>query len=94
VYCKIYPLKVHTFEDRYYLVGIELGKAVAAENIKHFPIDRIHRRVDIALDDVSGASRSDSPVARNCAKNRRRNPHPNVRLRHTRCAKRFPKVRR
>jgi hypothetical protein len=68
VYCKIYPLQVHTFEDRYYLVIIELGKAVAAENIKHFPIDRIHRPVDIALDDVSGASRSDSPVARNCAK--------------------------
>ena len=53
VYRKIYPLQVRTFEDRYYLVGIEVGKAVAAENIKHFPIDRIHRRVDIALDDVS-----------------------------------------
>jgi hypothetical protein len=24
-----------------------------AENIKHFPIDRIHRRVDIALDEIT-----------------------------------------
>ena len=53
VYRKIYPLQVRTFEDRYYLVGIEVGKLMVAENIKHFPIDRIHRRVDIALDDES-----------------------------------------
>ncbi len=53
VYRRIYPLQVRTFEDRYYLVGIEVGQAVSAENIKHFPIDRIHRRVDIALDDES-----------------------------------------
>ena len=31
LYPKIYPLQVRTFEDRYYLVGIEVGKAVAAE---------------------------------------------------------------
>ncbi len=53
VYRRIYPLQVRTFEDRYYLVGIEVGQAASAENIKHFPIDRIHRRVDIALDDES-----------------------------------------
>jgi len=53
VYRRIYPLQVRTFEDRYYLVGIEVGKSLEAENIKHFPIDRIHRRVDIALDEIT-----------------------------------------
>jgi hypothetical protein len=53
VYRRVYPLQVRTFEDRYYLVGIEVGKLVSAENIKHFPMDRIHRRVDIALDEVT-----------------------------------------
>jgi hypothetical protein len=53
VYRRIYPLQVRTFEDRYYLVGIEVGKSWEAENIKHFPIDRIHRRVDIALDEIT-----------------------------------------
>jgi len=53
VYRRVYPLQVRTFEDRYYLVGIEVGKSVSAENIKHFPMDRIHRRVDIALDEVT-----------------------------------------
>jgi len=53
VYRRIYPLQVRTFEDRYYLVGIEAGKSLEAENIKHFPIDRIHRRVDIALDEIT-----------------------------------------
>lgn len=53
VYRRVYPMQVRTFEDRYYLVGIEVGKSVSAENIKHFPMDRIHRRVDIALDDIT-----------------------------------------
>jgi hypothetical protein len=53
VYRRVYPLQVRTFEDRYYLVGIEVGKSVSAENIKHFPMDRIHRRVDIALDEIT-----------------------------------------
>ena len=53
VYRRVYPLQVRTFEDRYYLVGIEVGKSVMAENIKHFPMDRIHRRVDIALDEIT-----------------------------------------
>ena len=53
VYRRVYPLQVRTFEDRYYLVGIEVGKLVSAENIKHFPMDRIHRRVDIALDEIT-----------------------------------------
>ena len=51
VYRQVYPFQVRTFDDRYYLVGIQVGREIKAENIQHFPIDRIHRRVDIALDE-------------------------------------------
>jgi hypothetical protein len=53
VYRQVYPFQVRTFDDRYYLVGIQVGREIKAENIQHFPIDRIHRRVDIALDETT-----------------------------------------
>ena len=53
VYRQVYPLQVRTFDDRYYLVGIQVGREIKPENIQHFPIDRIHRRVDIALDEIT-----------------------------------------
>lgn len=53
VYRQVYPFQVRTFDDRYYLVGIQVGREIKAENIQHFPIDRIHRRVDIALDEAT-----------------------------------------
>lgn len=55
---------------------------------------RVHLPLVSGLGRESGASRYDSPVARNCAKNRRRNPHPPVRLRHPRRTKHFQKVQR
>lgn len=53
VYRRVYPLQVRTFEGRYYLVGIQVGRDFTAENVQHFPIDRMHRRVDIAYDETS-----------------------------------------
>jgi predicted DNA-binding transcriptional regulator YafY len=53
VYRQVYPFQVRTFDDRYYLVGIQVGREIRAENIQHFPIDRIHRRVDIAIDETT-----------------------------------------
>lgn len=63
VYRQVYPFQVRTFDDRYYLVGIQVGREIKAENIKHFPIDRIHRRVDIALDEST-----DEPLSFNWMK--------------------------
>jgi hypothetical protein len=45
VYRQIYPFQVRTFDDRYYLVGIQVGREIKAENIQHFPIDRIQLHV-------------------------------------------------
>lgn len=53
VYRQVFPLQVRNFEGRYYLVGIQIGREIKSENIQHFPIDRIHRRVDIAFDETS-----------------------------------------
>ena len=63
VYRQVYPFQVRTFDDRYYLVGIQVGREIKAENIQHFPIDRIHRRVDIALDEST-----DEPLSFNWMK--------------------------
>ena len=63
VYRQVYPFQVRTFDDRYYLVGIQVGREIKAENIQHFPIDRIHRRVDIALDE-----NTDEPLSFNWMK--------------------------
>lgn len=63
VYRQVYPFQVRTFDDRYYLVGIQVGREIKAENIQHFPIDRIHRRVDIALDE-----NTDEPLSFNWTK--------------------------
>lgn len=63
VYRQVYPFQVRTFDDRYYLVGIQVGREIKAENIQHFPIDRIHRRIDIALDE-----NTDEPLSFNWMK--------------------------
>ena len=47
----VYPLQIRVFEGRYYLVGLRVDREPTEENIEHFPIDRIHRRVDLAEDD-------------------------------------------
>ena len=51
VYRRVYPIQVRTFDDRYYLVGIQVGREIKGSSIQHFPIDRIHRRVDMAMDE-------------------------------------------
>lgn len=51
VYRRVYPIQVRTFDDRYYLVGIQVGREIKGSSIQHFPIDRIHRRVDVAMDE-------------------------------------------
>jgi hypothetical protein len=53
VYRQVFPIQVRHFEGRYYLVGIQVGKDICPENIQHFPIDRMHRRVDIAYDEFT-----------------------------------------
>lgn len=54
VYRCVYPLQIRIFEGRYYLVGLREGREVASREVEHFPIDRIHRRVDLAWDEELG----------------------------------------
>ena len=53
VYRSVYPLQIRVFDGRYYLVGLRTEREALEENVEHFPIDRIHRRVDIAWDEVT-----------------------------------------
>ena len=48
----VYPLQIRVFDGRYYLIGLRTEKEPLEDNVEHFPIDRIHLRVDIALDDL------------------------------------------
>jgi predicted DNA-binding transcriptional regulator YafY len=54
VYRCVYPLQIRVFEGRYYLVGLREGREAVSCEVEHFPIDRIHRRVDLAVDEESG----------------------------------------
>ena len=54
VYRCVYPLQIRVFEGRYYLVGLREGREALPREVEHFPIDRIHRRVDLAMDEESG----------------------------------------
>ena len=51
VYRCVFPLQIRVFEGRYYLVGIRTDRAAREDQIEHFPIDRIHRRIDLAYDE-------------------------------------------
>jgi predicted DNA-binding transcriptional regulator YafY len=62
VYRCVYPLQIRVFEGRYYLVGLRTEKEPLSANVEHFPIDRMHRRVDLAVD-----SESEQPVKFNWA---------------------------
>lgn len=53
VYRCVYPLQIRVFEGRYYLVGLRTEKEPLGANVEHFPIDRMHRRVDLAIDVAS-----------------------------------------
>ena len=55
VYRCVYPLQIRIFEGRYYLVGLREGREIASREVEHFPIDRIHRRVDLAWDEELGS---------------------------------------
>jgi predicted DNA-binding transcriptional regulator YafY len=59
VYRCVFPLQLRVFEGRYYLVGLRTEQEAKEENVEHFPIDRIHRRVDIALNNEDQAIKFD-----------------------------------
>lgn len=53
VYRAVYPLQIRVFEGRYYLVGLRMEREAAPNQVEHFPIDRMHRRVDFAYDEAT-----------------------------------------
>jgi len=48
VFRSIFPLQIRVYDGRYYLVGLRTEREAKPELVEHFPIDRIHRRVDFA----------------------------------------------
>jgi predicted DNA-binding transcriptional regulator YafY len=48
VFRAVFPLQIRVHDGRYYLVGLRTEREARPELVEHFPIDRIHRRVDFS----------------------------------------------